>query len=36
LQRYFYKGDSSVQTNNKGEDIESKPQGQGKLFHGEL
>ena len=36
LQRYFYKGDSSVQTNNKGEDIESKPQGQVKLFHGEL
>jgi len=36
LQRYFYKGDSSAQTNNKGEDIESKPQGQGHLFHGEL
>jgi len=36
LQRYFYKGDSSAPTNNKGEDIESKPQGQGHLFHGEL
>ena len=36
LQRYFFKGDSSAQTNNKGKDIESKPQGQGKLFHGEL
>jgi len=36
LQRYFFKGDSSAQTNNKGEDIERKPQGQGHLFHGEL
>ena len=36
LQRYFYKGDSSAQTNNKGEDTESKPHGQGHLFHGEL
>jgi len=36
LQRYFYKGDSSAQTNNKSEDIESKPHGQGHLFHGEL
>ena len=36
LQRYFYKGDSSAQTSNIGEDTESKPQGQGKLFHGEL
>jgi len=36
LQRYFYKGDSSAQTNSKDEDIESKPQGQGHLFHGEL
>jgi len=36
FQRYFYKGDSSAQTNNNGDDIESKPQGQGHLFHGEL
>jgi len=36
LQRYFYKGDSSAQTNNKGKDIESKPHGQGHLFNGEL
>jgi len=36
LQRYFFKGDSSAQANNKGEDIESKPHGQGHLFHGEL
>jgi len=36
LQRYFYKGDSSAQTNNKSEDIESKPKVQGHLFNGEL
>ena len=36
FQRYFYKGDSSAQTSNIGEDTESKPQGQGKLFNGEL
>jgi len=36
LQRYFYKGDSSAQTNNKGEDVESKPKVQGHLFDREL
>jgi 3'-5' exoribonuclease len=36
LQRYFFKGDSPAQANNKGEDFESKPQGQGKLFHVDL
>jgi len=36
FQRYFFKGDSSAQTNNKGEDIDSKPQGQGHLFHVDL
>lgn len=33
FQRYFFKGDSPAQTNNKGKDIDSKPHGQGHLFH---
>jgi hypothetical protein len=36
FQRYFFKGDSSAQTNSKDEDIESKPKVQGHPFHGEL
>jgi 3'-5' exoribonuclease len=36
LQRYLFKGDSFGQTSNKGEDVESKPQGQGKLFQKDL
>jgi len=36
FQRYFFKGDSSAQTNAKGEDVESKPKVQGHLFDGEL
>ena len=36
FQRYFFKGDSAALTNNKGEDVESKSQGQGKLFQEDL
>jgi len=32
FQRYLFKGDSSAQTNNKGEDIKGKQQGQRYLF----